>query len=48
MGHIYNMKNELWDVGWTGLQKKVLADYEQLFRTGFLSFHGQKIKFNFF
>ena len=51
MGHIYNMKNQFWavgcELGWT-VKKKVWADYEQLLRPVFLSFHGQKINLNFF
>ena len=47
MGHIYNMKNQFWAVGWTVL-KKVWADYEQLLREVFLTFCGQKIKKKFF
>jgi hypothetical protein len=37
---IYNMTNQFWAVGWAGLvKKKVWADYEQLLRPVFLSFH---------
>jgi hypothetical protein len=45
------MKNQFWAVGcglgWT-VKKKVCADYEQLSRPVFLSFHGQKINLNSF
>jgi hypothetical protein len=45
------MKNQFWAVGcglgWT-VKKKVWADYEQLLRPVFLSFHGQKINSIFF
>jgi hypothetical protein len=42
------MKNQFWAVGWAGLKKEVWADYEQLLRPTFLSFHGQKINLIFF
>ena len=51
MGHSYNMKNQFW----AGLgnravivKKKFGADYEQLLRPIFLSFHGQKMNLIFF
>ena len=37
--HIQNMKNQFWAVCWT-VKKKVWADYEQILRPVFLSFHG--------
>ena len=49
--NFYNMKNQFWTVcsglGWT-VKKKGWADYEQLLRPVFLSFHGQKINLKFF
>ena len=51
LGHIYGMKNQFWaGLGsWAVLVKKKFgADYEQLLRSGFLCFHGQKISLKFF
>jgi hypothetical protein len=51
LGHIYDMKNQFWAVGcglgWK-VKKKVWADYKQLLKPVFLSFHWQKINLNFF
>jgi hypothetical protein len=46
---IWKINSGLWAVVWAGLwNKRVGADYEQLFRSVFLSFYGQKINLNFF
>jgi hypothetical protein len=47
------MKSQFWAVGcglWAGLdcEKKVWADYEQLFWSVFLSFHGLTINLRLF
>ena len=48
--HFYGTEYEIWaDLGRSAIQsKKIWADYEQLLRVFFSSFHGQKMKYIYF